>query len=95
MTENNEKKVYSIIGKVEIGTDEYRDLIEAVKTAEVEADKQSSRWYAEYTRANAAEVELKEVKTKFEELQSFVNSEEGLRARFRLWKVERSEQDGE
>lgn len=93
--ENSEKKVYSIIGKVEIGTDEYRDLIEAVKNAEIEADKQSSRWYEEYKRANALATELKEIKAKFEELQSFVNSEEGLRVRFKLWKVEQSEQDGE
>lgn len=29
-----EKKTYSIIGKVEIGTDEYRDLIERAMEAE-------------------------------------------------------------
>lgn len=31
---DEEKKIYSIVGKVEIGTDEYRDLIEQVKDLE-------------------------------------------------------------
>ena len=34
----NEEKKYSIIGKVEIGTDEYRDLISGLSKAEADAD---------------------------------------------------------
>lgn len=36
---DDEKRNYSVIGTVSIGTDEYRDLIEAVKNAEAKLEK--------------------------------------------------------
>ena len=58
--EMEEKKTYSVIGTVEIGTDEYRDLIEGMARAEAEANAQTSaRWEAE-ARLREAEKKLAE-----------------------------------
>lgn len=39
----NEEKKYTIVGKVEIGTDEYRDLIEGLAEARNNASEERSR----------------------------------------------------
>lgn len=63
--EMEEKKVYSVIGKVEIGTDEYRDLIE--QRMEVERDKDN------YMRENwKKDKEINDLKKQIEVLQSKV-----------------------
>ena len=55
MDEN--KKEYSVVGTVTIGTDEYRDILkdkfEAEKTkAEKTKAEYNNKWYNEYQRAN-------------------------------------------
>ena len=63
-----EKKTYSVIGTVEIGTDEYRDLIEGMARAEAEADAQTSaRWEAE-ARLRKAEEEIAALRKQIAEL---------------------------
>ena len=39
----NEEKKYTIVGKVEIGTDEYRDLIEGLADARNHASEERSK----------------------------------------------------
>lgn len=64
----DEKKVYSIIGKVEIGTDEYRDLIEAVHSV----DKEKSYWYNRWSEENNKVTKLGEENKKLrEELEKY------------------------
>ena len=86
---NTEKKNYTIIGKVEIGTDEYRDLIEGLLEAQAEASKSNSERWKEYSRANAAEQKLKEVETRLAALNDFVMSDEALLTKFKLYQIER------
>lgn len=83
-----ERKEYTIIGKVEIGTDEYRDLIEAVKDSEERMNRANSDYWKEYTRANKVEGELKELQDKYNTLVAFVNSNEELNKQFQLFKFE-------
>ena len=62
---NEERKEYSIVGQVTIGTDEYRDLIEAVKEAENEAReyrKESSDRYWEIDKLKKEVESLKQYK---------------------------------
>lgn len=82
-----EKKTYSVVGTVTIGTDEYRDLIETVANERQEAARQTSRWVEEYNKARKLEIELKEIKPKYENLMKFVNTEDILH-RYKLWKLE-------
>lgn len=85
---SEEKKEYSIIGQVTIGTDEYRDLIEAVKEAENEARecrKQSNDRYWENDKLKKEVESLKQYK-------EFVTSK--CLDSFKLWKLEQ-ESDNE
>lgn len=77
-----EKKSYSIIGKVEIGTDEYRDLIEGMAAAVKEASDSNSLRWKEYSRANEAENKLKECTNSLELYKKFVNSSELIKAEY-------------
>lgn len=62
---NEERKEYSIVGQVTIGTDEYRDLIEAVKEEENNVRvyrKESNDRYWEIDRLNKEVESLKRYK---------------------------------
>lgn len=84
---DNEKK-YSVIGKVEIGTDEYRDLIESVKNAERElSEERQSRW-RESSRANETEKKLKEMSKEYEQMKEFIASPE-IKNQYRLFILEK------
>lgn len=80
---NEERKAYTIIGRVEIGTDEYRDLIEAVQEAKAEESHQRGRWLDEYNRADELEKKVKEL----EPFKNFV-TEKNLISDFKLWRIE-------
>lgn len=86
---DNEKKTYSIVGKVEIGTDEYRDLIETVAELKAEKDKHFSKYWDEHIRANNLENDIKSAKEKLADLQGFFDSSEEVKAKYRLYLVEK------
>lgn len=86
---NMEKKEYNVIGKVEIGTDEYRDLIEAVKDAESRANRCYNDYWDEYRKAEALAKEVDSLKP----FKDFVL--EKHQDAFKLWKLERMENEDE
>ena len=51
----DKKKTYTIIGKVEIGTDEYRDLIEQLAESKKEVDKWNDKYYNAYWKLEKVE----------------------------------------
>ena len=59
MEEN--KKEYSVIGTVTIGTDEYRDLLTEKFEAEKARDEEHDRWYKAYMDKNKAVEEAKQL----------------------------------
>lgn len=85
----DEKKNYSVVGTVTIGTDEYRDLIESLKDARHEEQKSNSARWEQYNKATKLETELKAVVYKLEELETFVRSDEDISTKFKLWRIER------
>lgn len=91
----DEKKNYSIVGKVEIGTDEYRDLIETVAKLKAGKDDQFSKYWDEHIRADKLNTELKDAKKKLAALQGFVDSSEEIKAKYRLYLVERQTSEEE
>lgn len=86
---SEEKKTYAIIGQVTIGTDEYRDLIEAVKESEAKAAKERHEWCEEYTKRQDLERQLTALKTEFEKYGGFINSSEEVKTRYKLYLAER------
>ena len=97
MAYNDDKKAYTVVGKVEIGSDEFRDLIESVADYKKQADENRSSYWKEQTRANDA---LKESKLAKEQLQEYKNFiiDENLEKRFkeyRLAKLDEQNEEGE
>ena len=82
-----DRKEYSMVGKVEIGTDEYRDLIESL--AEVRAD------YNKASRKNTERyLEIEKLKKQVEELKMYREfvTEKCLDS-YKLWKIEKEERN--
>ncbi|MBO6271715.1 hypothetical protein J6O48_02925 [bacterium] len=70
MEEN--KKEYSVIGTVTIGTDEYRDLLEDKFTAEKEKSEWHAKWYNEYCAKGKLESECKKLKEELDRVKNFI-----------------------
>jgi len=67
---SNDDKKYTIIGKVEIGTDEYRDLIEQKAEAENYASDYCSRYWEEQSKSKKLDKELSRLKNMLDEFMS-------------------------
>ena len=71
----DEKKTYSVVGKVEIGTDEYRDLIEGNVSAEKEASEYRSKYWREEEKVKKLENELEDIKAYKAKLMDFIKQD--------------------
>ena len=60
-----ERKEYTVVGTVTIGTDEYRDLLTDKFNAEKKADEEHDRWYKEYCEKREIQNELDKVKSEY------------------------------
>lgn len=83
-----ENKEYSIIGKVEIGTDEYRDLITSVAEYKAESENYRSKFWSKDTECDKLSKELEEANIKINRYMAFINSSEELKAKYKLWIIE-------
>lgn len=64
-----ERKEYTVVGTVTIGTDEYRDLLTDKFNAEKKADEEHDRWYKEYCEKREIQTELDKVKVEYGRLK--------------------------
>ena len=91
----NEEKKYSIIGKVEIGTDEYRDLISGLSKAEADADLFRSKYWSEQNKTSDLEKKLEAMTEKADKMSEFINSSEELKAKYALFLVSKQQEESE
>ena len=91
----NEEKNYSIIGKVEIGTDEYRDLITGLAKAEADADSYRSRYWSEQNKTSDLDKKLEAMTEKANAMSEFINSSEELKAKYALFLVSKQQEESE
>lgn len=85
----SEEKKYSIVGKVEIGTDEYRELIEKAIENEKTCDRlRSENWKLESEVENLKK-ELSSVKANCEKYLEFINSSEEIKTKYKLHLAEK------
>ena len=85
----SEEKKYEFVGKVEIGTDEYRDLIQDLERERASADKYRSESWRKDTEINKLKKEIEVLK----ECKEYVT--EKCLDSFRLWKLDRMSQEDE
>ena len=91
----NEEKKYSIIGKVEIGADEYRDLISGLTKAESDADSYRSRYWSEQGKTSDLDKKLEAMTEKADTMLEFINSSEELKAKYALFLVSKQQEESE
>lgn len=80
-----EKKMYSIIGKVEIGTDEYRELIETAIVKETEASEHRSRRWQVESELSKKKEELEAAEKKIQKFKEFLMQDKDLFLRYQMW----------
>ena len=90
-----EKKTYSIIGKVEIGTDEYRDLIERAMEAEERASENRNNYWKEQSKSSDLQKKLDIVTAKLDPMEKFINSSEEIKAKYALFLVNKDTAESE
>ena len=83
----NEEKKYTIVGKVEIGTDEYRDLIEGLAEARNNASEERSRRWKLESSFSELEKKNSEIEKSMNELKAFVQSDVDIFQKFAVWKA--------
>lgn len=85
----DENKNYTIVGKVEIGTDEYRDLIERNMTLKVDFDRVCRQKWEIDDQLREAQKKLSAQKDLIENYKLFLNEQE-LTKDFDLWVYKKS-----
>ena len=85
----DENKNYTIVGKVEIGTDEYRDLIERNMELKVDFDRACRQKWEIDDQLKEAQKKLTSQKDLIENYKLFL-SEKELTKDFDLWVYEKS-----
>ena len=83
----DEEKKYTIVGKVEIGTDEYRDLIEGLADARNNASEERSRRWKLETDFSELKKKNSEIEKYMDELKAFVQSDVDIFQKFAVWKA--------
>lgn len=68
-----EERKYSVIGKVEIGTDEYRDLIEQTAKAEASADNYMHKYWDEQAKVKKLTEECDKLRNQLELFSEIIN----------------------
>lgn len=83
-----EKKEYDYKGTVTISTEEYKDLVSKVYELKIAGQKEHDDWYKEYSRANELEKKNKDLSSKLDVFNTWLEGSEEIRAKFKLWKLE-------
>ncbi len=87
-----EEKQYSIVGKVEIGTDEYRDLIESKVNLEKDlSEERSRRWNAENAKGRLDKITVNQ-KKQLDSYAEFLKEKE-LSKEFDLWIYKKDQEE--
>lgn len=90
---DDEKKEYSFIGKVEIGTDEYRDLISTTTRLSAEHSKMCSDYWNERSRGDKLERALRRAQQEIASLRGFIESNEKFVAQYSLYLFEKKQKE--
>lgn len=80
-----EEKKYEIIGKVEIGTDEYRDLIRAAIENEKQADDYRHKFWTEESKTKELQEKVEKLEKSIAHYREFVNSDDEVKISYRMY----------
>ena len=80
-----EEKKYEFNGKVEISTEEYRDLIRDGVKAEQQADDYRSKYWSEQNKVKDLEEKVSVLNKSISHYQKFVNSKEDIILEYKMY----------
>ena len=80
-----EEKKYEFNGKVEISTEEYRDLIRDGVKAEQQADDYRSKYWSEQNKVKDLEEKVSVLNKSISHYQKFVNSKEDITLEYKMY----------
>lgn len=89
---DEEKKTYSIVGTVTIGTDEYRDLIESVAVSKQREEYYRNKFWEEQNKVSKLEKENIAIKADLDRFKKFVK-ENGEQDKMELWILKLNRED--
>ena len=87
----NEKK-YQTVGKVKIGTDEYRDLIEEKNYEKNQSEEYRRKWYDESRKAEGLEKKVAAQEKALAQYRNFITLSEERETAYRFYLAQISEE---
>lgn len=90
---DEEKKTYSVVGTVTIGSDEYRDLIEELAKARADYNACDNRRSKLYWENIELEKKVKAAEEQTAIYKEFINSSELIKAEFKKYRFENTEEN--
>ena len=91
-TNMSDEKKYQVVGKVEIGTDEYRDLIEEKSHWRNESDEYRRKWYDESKKVEELEKKVAAQEKAIARHKKFISLSEERTAAWNLYLAQISEE---
>lgn len=85
--EKDARKTYENVGKVELSTEEYRDLVFDLYEARRDRDKEHDDWYKEYNRAQDLDKKVKSLEKKVTTFEDFLSEHLTVKEDFENYKL--------
>lgn len=85
--EKDARKTYENVGRVELSTEEYRDLVFDLYEARRDRDKEHDDWYKEYNRAQELEKKVKSLEKKVTIFEDFLSEHSSVKEDFENYKL--------
>lgn len=85
--EKDERKTYEKVGRVELSTEEYRDLVSDLYEARKDRDKEHDDWYKEYNKAQDLDKKVKSLEKKVTTFEDFLSEHSSVKEDFENYKL--------
>lgn len=89
----SDERKYSVVGRVEIGTDEYRDLIEEKAEAEREKDNYQSKYWKEQEETKRYKTQVEKLEKELCIYKKFIASTNDLTMQYRNYLIDHSDKE--
>jgi hypothetical protein len=85
--EKDVRKTYENVGRVELSTEEYRDLVFDLYEARKDRDKEHDDWYKEYNKVLELEMKVKSLEKKVTTFEDFLSEHSSVKEDFENYKL--------
>lgn len=90
---SDEKREYSVVSAVTIGTDEYRDLIEGLCIAKQDLSNYRSKFWDEQSKVDNLTKKVKNLESIIQNFKEFLSERPSVKEEYELFKIRSSDKD--